>query len=215
LAEHLVLVGNCRAAVPHFQRVLATFPQLATYPLFGVLRLRLAACLEKLGDLEAAELQYREVFRGNLGDRRLAQVLAAVCEKRGDWHCVADTLREFLDASREGSRDASAWLALGNALLRSGRPVEAEAAYRRSLELKEWPVVHFNLAGALVNLGRLTAATEQYRAAEQGGMRSEEVYVDWAATEERAGRHAVARQIAARGLIWYPASAPLQRLARR
>lgn len=215
LADHFVLVGNCRAAVPHFQRVLATFPQLATYPLFGVLRLRLAGCLEKVGDLEAAELQYREVFRRNLGDRRLAQVLAAVCEKRGDWHCVADTLREFLGASREGSRDASAWLALGNALVRSGRPAEAEAAYRRSLELKEWPVVHFNLAGALVNLGRLTAATEQYRAAEQGGMRSEEVYVDWAATEERAGKHAVARQIAVRGLISYPASAPLQRLARR
>lgn len=214
LADHLLLGGNCRAAVPHFQRMLATYPELATYPAFGGSRFRLAACLEKLGDLEAAELLYREVFRGNLGDRRQAQILAAVCEKRGDWHCVAGTLREFLDANREGARDASAWLALGNALVRSGRPAEAQGAYRRSLELKESPVVHFNLAGALVNLGRLTAATQQYRAAEQGGMRGEEVYVDWAATEERAGKHAVARQIAARGLIRYPASAPLQRLAR-
>jgi tetratricopeptide (TPR) repeat protein/predicted secreted protein len=182
LAEHLVRSGDCAAAAPYYGRV------LAIYPAFGMARYNLAACYEKLGRLDAAEPLYRELFAANPGDRGLAQAVTAACEARKDWPCVADALRRFLATSRQGSADASAWLALGNALNRAGRVAEAESAYRRALQWRDDATTRFNLAGTLVNLGRVKEAIEEYRAAQRLGMNSNELYADWAAAERRAHR---------------------------
>jgi Flp pilus assembly protein TadD len=207
LGDYRMTHGNCAAAMPELQRALAIYPAL------GRAHFKLARCLEQLGDLEGAERHFREVFNSEPGDRALAQYLTAVCEKQRKWDCVAGTLRGFMAANAEGARDASAWLVLGNALLRAGRSVEAEAAYRRALQLKESSTAHFNLAGALLNRGRLREACEEYEAAERAGMRDEAVYVDWATAEEHVGRRAASRKIARRGLARFPPSLPLRRLA--
>jgi tetratricopeptide (TPR) repeat protein len=182
MAEHLMRSGDCAAAVSYYGRV------LAIYPAFGMARYDLAACYEKLGRLDLAEPLYRELFAANPGDRGLAQAVTAACEARKDWPCVADALRRFLATSRQGPADAAAWLALGNALSRAGRAAEAESAYRRALQWRDDAVTHFNLAGTLVNLGRVTEAIEEYRAAQRLGMNRKELYADWAAAERRA-RH--------------------------
>jgi tetratricopeptide (TPR) repeat protein len=186
LAEHLMRSGDCAAATPYYGRV------LAIYPAFGMARYNLAVCYEKLGRLDLAEPLYRELFAANPGDRGLAQAVTAACEARKDWPCVADALRRFLATSRQGPADATAWLALGNALNRAGRVAEAESAYRRALQCRDDAVTHFNLAGTLVNLGRVKEAIEEYRAAQRLGMNSKELYADWAAAERRA-RHSPQR----------------------
>lgn len=186
MAEHLMRSGDCAAAAPYYGRV------LAIYPAFGMARYNLAACYEKLGRLDLAEPLYRDLFAANPGDRGLAQAVTAACEARKDWPCVADALRRFLATSRQGPTDAAAWLALGNALNRAGRVAEAESAYRRALELRDDATTRFNLAGTLVNLGRVKEAIEEYRAAQRLGMNSKELYADWAAAERRA-RHSPQR----------------------
>ena len=186
LAEHLMRSGDCAAAVPYYGRV------LAIYPAFGMARYNLAVCYEKLGRLDRAEPLYRELFAANPGDRGLAQAVTAACEARKDWPCVADALRRFLATSRQGPADAAAWLALGNALNRAGRVAEAESAYRRALQWRDDATTRFNLAGTLVNLGRVKEAIEEYRTAQRLGMNSKELYADWAAAERRA-RHSPQR----------------------
>jgi len=186
LADHLRQSGDCAAAIPYYRRV------LAIYPAFGMARYNLAVCYEKLGRLDAAEPLYCQLFAANPGDRGLAQAVTAACEARKDWSCAAQALRRFLAANRQGSADAAAWLALGNALNRAGQVAEAELAYRRALQLHEDAITRFNLAGTLLNLGRVKEAIEEYRAAHRLGMNSKELHADWAAAERRA-RHSPQR----------------------
>ncbi len=179
LGDYLRRRGDCPAAIPYFQRV------LAIYPAFGMARYNLAACYEKLGRLEDAEPLYLRLFAANPGDRGLAEALTAVCEKRQEWTCVADALQRFVAANQQAGGDASAWLTLGNALQRAGRLAESESAYRHSIALREDAVSHFNLAGLLVKLGRPDEAIEHYEAAERLGMKNEALYQDLAAARLR------------------------------
>ncbi len=207
LATHYLRAKNCAMAIPGFRRTLELHPR------FDLARLNLAACLEQVGELSGAEQNWRELFKAHPGDRALATDLVRVCAKRNDWRCVAATLGQLLAANREAAGDAVAWVALGNALLRSEELEEAEAAYRRAVALGGTPVGHFNLAGLLVRRKRFREALEQYQAAERMGMNSEELYVDWATTQKQAGDADTARRTAARGLERFPDSAALRQLA--
>ncbi len=208
LAYYRLRTAGCEAAMPGFRRALELFPE------FGLARVGLNSCLERIGELAAAEQDYRKMFTGHPGDKTLAYLLVRVCTRRNDWRCVAATLGQLLANNREAAGDASAWVLLGNALVHGSDWNQAEIAYRRAMVLGSAAVGHFNLAGLLVRREQFREAVAEYQAAEQYGMSSPELYEDWAAAQKQAGDASAARQIAARGLERFPSSENLQRLAR-
>ncbi len=208
LAQHYARQGNCRAAIPAFQRSLEILPEL------WLARFKLAVCLETLGDLRAAQEQYRRLFVENSSNSLFAHRLVRVCERLGDWRSVTNAIRRLMVYNPQEARQAGTWLLLANALLRLGDLDQADTAYRRSLELEGSTLAHFNLAGLLVRRGRFAEAAVEYRAARLMGMESEALYEDWALAARKAGDQAAARAIVARGLERFPASRPLKQLLR-
>lgn len=208
LATCLRTSGHCAAAIPVYRRALELYPEYL-HAQGG-----LAVCLEQTGDLAGAQRMYLAASTALPADEALAQGLSRVCAARRDWACVASTMRRLITANPLAARNEQAWIALGNALLFSGHAQEAESAFRRALQYGNPPVAHFNLAGLLIRQGQTGEAIEHYRAAEQAGMRREELYVDYAQAMKRQGAVADARKLAARGLAYFPDSAELKRLSR-
>ena len=199
---------DCGAAVAGFRRALEIFRE------FRAASLNLATCLEWMGDGRAAEKLYREMLEKNPGDGVPAARLVRICTGRNDWPCVAATVRGVLDANPDAAREGRVWVMLGSALLRSGKEPPAEEAYRRAIALTKTPVAHFALAGLLAGQGRWRAALDEYQSAARLGMKSEELYVDWAAACRRVGDARSARAIAADGLRRFPTSQALMKMAR-
>ncbi len=208
LAEYRAGAGNCVAALPSFRRALELSSDV------WMAKFKMADCLERMGDLGAAEQHYRELFISDPTDERFARMLARLCARRNDWSCVAATLRQWMAANKEAARAPDVWITLANALLRNGQLEEAEAAYRQAISRGDQPVAHFNLAGLLVRRKRFDQAIAEYRAAERLGLNTEELYVDLATAQKLAGDAAAVRETAARGRERSPASEALKKLAR-
>ncbi len=203
-----MFTGDAAAALPYLKRATEIQPD------YVLAQGSLAACLEKLGDIAGAEQVYRRMFRSDPGDQNPAAALVRLCSARDDWHCVAQVMRRLLAANPDAASQPDAWVVLGNALLRSGALDDAENAYRRGASLGPAPVAHFNLAGIFVRRSQPGEAVKEYQLAEQAGLQTEELYLDWASALERAGDAAGARRIAARGLARFPTSQRLLRMPR-
>jgi spermidine synthase len=105
----------------------------------------------------------REIRDRNLGDIRASALLRAINERELPTGKGAEQLRVALEANPD--RAETHWR-LGNALLRMGRPVEAEKHFRAALEAKpDSSIAQLGLALALHRSGRVPASLPHYRAA--------------------------------------------------
>jgi len=162
-------------------------------PESGVLRLKLGAALEGLGDARGALEQYEEALRL---DSRLARAhysMAAVLERIGR---DEEAIEQYTAALDVDSTFGAAHLKLADALRRTARFELALSHYRRVMELEpstrrrtltgpEAEDVRFGEAMALVRLGRYAEARDSLITA----MR---IHPD-----QRAFPHALARVLAA------------------
>ena len=126
-----------------------------------------AAAAPDLGELAAMvnagrfvdlEIRARELTRGHPNSGLAWKALGVALRMQGK-----DALHALEQAAQLSPEDAEAHANLGNALLDSRRPLEAEAAYRRALAVAPgYADAHCNLGNALQALGRHDEAIASY-----------------------------------------------------
>ncbi|HEY6510843.1 MAG TPA: tetratricopeptide repeat protein, partial [Burkholderiaceae bacterium] len=143
--------GERGPAIEAYRRAVVLAPSDAA------LELRLGAALHADGQIDAALTEYR---RALALDATLAEAhsnMAAALKAKGDVEGAIASGRSAV-ALRPDSADAHT--NLGNALQVDGDLVGAVAAYQRALQLRTDAVAHNNLAGALINQGRIDEALQ-------------------------------------------------------
>ncbi|HSB79255.1 MAG TPA: transglycosylase SLT domain-containing protein [Candidatus Methylomirabilis sp.] len=116
-------------AIPPLERAATTYPLLADYALYS-----LAAANRLAGRPAAAALALRRLLDGypdSLFVERASREIVRDWLEAGELARVEETAGRYLAAFPQASGRAGVWVALGEALLRSGRAEQAEAIFRR------------------------------------------------------------------------------------
>ncbi len=193
--DRLFEVGEYGRAFATYERAveIARRASAADVPHEGVAeaRRRMAAALKRLGKLEMAEQELREILkrRRGLGPRtrlRTLLQLGFLYRERGDLYIASVLAREALAlAVAEGDRASQAAVrnALGNILHDEGEPDAARREYEAALEILDGLEaseemacrLRINLGGCLVAAGRLDEGearlSEALERARAGGFR--------------------------------------------
>ncbi|MBK8856988.1 MAG: tetratricopeptide repeat protein [Opitutaceae bacterium] len=125
-------------------------------------RLNLGVELQRLGQRKEALRQFERAAALQTGYVSAHYHWGATLLEEGR---VEEALVQLEIAVRLGPAHADAQLALGNALVRARRPAEAVPHFERTLELRPAADAHYNLAVALLELGRTAEAEQQLGAA--------------------------------------------------
>ncbi len=126
-------------------------------------RARFARLLERLGRLDEAESQMHEVLRLSPGDYKTRNNLAGLYHRTGRMDAA---LAEMRMITKERPRYAAAWQNLGLLCIGKRSWEDAEAAFRRVIELDQRnAIAHFNLARVLRELGRADEAERELETA--------------------------------------------------
>lgn len=143
------------------ERALAIWRQLAeTHPTRNVF-LRLASITEDLGLLDDAEHAFQQALKID-GRSALALLgLGSLASDRGDYEAATN----YLKKAREIEEDPAVLSLLGIALKNTGNRIEAEAAYRRAIQIDpKYEEAYYNL-GVLLKGDRPSEAQTLFRSA--------------------------------------------------
>ena len=111
------------------------------------------------GDLALAEAHWRATLLRNPNDPLAPRALSDIAHQTGRYEEAARLLRSFAERPPEYSN-------LGTSLEALGQHDEAEAAYRKAIDLDpNFATAHLNLGNLLQKQGRNTDAEEAFRAA--------------------------------------------------
>ena len=116
-------------AIPRLERAAATYPQLSDYALYS-----LAAAHRRAGRPGESALALRRLLDGHpdsLFLERASREIVRDWLEAGDFARVEEEAARYLAAYPLASGRAAVWVALGEALLRSGRADRAEEIFRR------------------------------------------------------------------------------------
>jgi tetratricopeptide (TPR) repeat protein len=151
-ATSLIAAGDFRAALDKADAALALDPQ------HTVARLRRAACLAQLGQLEEALALLRELLAEDPELTQAHYLTGALLRAQGDHQGAVEAFSESL--ARKG-RDAYTWWQRGLSRQELGALLDAHRDFNRALELDP------TLVGALTSRGVLRASLSQFELAEQ------------------------------------------------
>lgn len=130
---------------------------------FGSEPLAQAIQLHRQGQLDAAEVLYRQVLQRTPRQVDALHFLGVLTSQRGRHQDAAELIRRALAID---PRYADAWNNLGNVLAGMDRWDEAAAAYQRTIELAPGnPSAHCNLGVMLLRTGRFAEAVAAFRQA--------------------------------------------------
>jgi len=119
--------------------------------------------LHQAGRHADAEARYRAILAREPANADALHYLGLLAYGAGQYPLAADLLQQSVGAN---DRDAVAWSNLGNALAMLSRLPDAEAAFRRALEVDPgFADAAFNLGNALRQQERFASAEESYRRA--------------------------------------------------
>ena len=115
------------------------------------------------GQLDRAAALYQKILRKQPGHPDALHLLGLVTDKQGDHDGALDLITRAIAAKGDNPAYHNS---RGTVLLALGRPEDAEAGFRRALELNPaFPEAHNNLGNALQELGRLDEAVDSYNLA--------------------------------------------------
>ncbi len=151
-------LGDTANAVSAFERAVALDPQCA------LAQNNLGLLSKQGGDPVQAEQRFRAALQADPGNGDIENNLGTVLMEQGRFDEAIDIFRS---ATRHDARHAAAWNNLGNALLcveqLSENFPEAEAAYRRAIELKpDLAEAYYHFATCLQQQGYIEQAFQRF-----------------------------------------------------
>ncbi|MBI1338016.1 MAG: tetratricopeptide repeat protein [Phycisphaera sp.] len=166
LAPSLNNLGNLlRESGGHGEAVVLLRRAVALCPSLTEAHNNLASSLRQLGQHEQALHHYREALRADpdnpVARENLAGAFAELAQRHLDRGAAAKALEAAAEALRVAPDHVPALIAVGNALVRVGRPTEAVRVFERGIELDARHAgVHVGMGNALHALGRIEEAAQ-------------------------------------------------------
>jgi len=121
-----------------------------------------AVALHQQGELDTAELRYREVLKINQREADALHLLGVIHAQRGHLDQAIDLYQQSIEANPEL---VGAYSNLGIALFSAGKQQEAIECLRKSIEMMPNADAHYNLANCLYGLQQYEEAIENYQQA--------------------------------------------------
>jgi tetratricopeptide (TPR) repeat protein len=158
LADALMSAGECEQAKPHFEIVLARFPNAA------FVRTDAANCLRQEGN-SAAALQQAQMALPDAGPQLRAKIHLLMGFTLLENSDLAGAEEQYRSATGDDPEAFDAHLALGSVLEREGNTKEAATEFSRSLEIFPTTQGYFGLGHTLEQQSKYPQAIVAYQQA--------------------------------------------------
>lgn len=188
--------GHLQQAQTIYQEVTHRQPDLAEA------YFKLAWIADKEGKVLSARKQLNKAHDKDPLNKTYLSSLATLCSKTGKIEEALSLYRNFLKIDQ---RQDDIYFAYALLLIDSGQFKEAIEALKKSINLNPGKLAYYMKLGELLfHLSRFPEALELYKQAYDKGLQSEGLYLNLAKLYTDFGKQQAAKEVLARGMIFYP-----------